>query len=108
MYKGLREDKEPTEVKREESLGNEIRRGKRVLRLSNLDAVLARGGITKADLIAYYRDVAPVLVPHLRRRPFTMKRYPDGWQGKHFFQKDAPSHISWIKISSTARPQRHP
>ena len=38
-----------------------------------------------------------MLVPHLRNRPFTMKRYPDGWQGKHFFQKDAPSHMpDWI------------
>jgi len=37
-------------------------------------------------------------VPHLRDRPFTMKRYPDGWQGKHFFQKDAPKHMpEWIK-----------
>ena len=34
-----------------------------------------------------------MLVPHLRKRPFTMKRYPDGWQGKRFFQKEAPSHI---------------
>ena len=42
--------------------------------------------------------IAPVLVPHLRDRPFTMKRYPDGWQGKHFFQKDAPAHMpDWIR-----------
>ena len=40
----------------------------------------------------------PLLVPHLRDRPFTMKRYPDGWQGKLFFQKDAPSHMpDWIR-----------
>jgi bifunctional non-homologous end joining protein LigD len=55
-------------------------------------------GITKGDLLAYYRDVAPVLVPHLRNRPFTMKRYPDGAYGKFFFQKDAPTHMpDWIK-----------
>jgi bifunctional non-homologous end joining protein LigD len=111
VYKGLREDKEPTEVKREEPLGNEIRRGKQILRLSNLEKPFwPEEGITKGDLIAYYRDVAPVLVPHLRRRPFTMKRYPDGWQGKHFFQKDAPSHMpSWIKTfeyRSTSRATR--
>ena len=110
VYKGLREDKEPTEVKREESLGNEIRRGKRVLRLSNLDKPFwPEEGITKGDLIAYYRDVAPVLVPHLRRRPFTMKRYPDGWQGKHFFQKDALAYALWIKTfeyRSTSRATR--
>ena len=82
------------EVRREEPLPTEIRRGKRVLELSNLDKPFwPEEGITKGDLIAYYRDVAPVLVPHLRGRPFTMKRYPDGWQGKHFFQKDAPSHM---------------
>ena len=38
-----------------------------------------------------------MLVPHLKNRPFTMKRYPDGIEGKHFFQKDAPKHMpDWI------------
>ena len=76
----------------------EIRRGRRVLRLSNLDKPFwPEEGITKGDLLAYYRDVAEALVPHLRKRPFTMKRYPDGWQGKSFFQKQAPSHMpDWI------------
>jgi bifunctional non-homologous end joining protein LigD len=69
------------------------------LRVSNLDKPFwPEEGITKGDLIAYYRDVAEVLVPHLRGRPFTMKRYPDGWQGKSFFQKNAPSHMpDWIE-----------
>ena len=87
------------EVRREEPLPEpRSRKGKRVLKLSNLDKLFwPEEGITKGDLLAYYRDVAPVLVPHLRDRPFTMKRYPDGWQGKHFFQKDAPSHMpDWI------------
>jgi bifunctional non-homologous end joining protein LigD len=76
----------------------EIRRGRRTLRLSNLDKPFwPEEGITKGELLAYYRDVAEVLVPHLRKRPFTMKRYPDGWQGKSFFQKQAPSHMpEWI------------
>ena len=57
-------------------------------------------GITKGELISYYLDVAPALVEHLRARPFTMKRYPDGIDGKHFFQKDAPSHMpEWITRS---------
>ena len=111
VYKGLREDKDPAEVRREEPLGAEIRRGKRVLELSNLDKPFwPDEGITKGDLIAYYRGVAPVLVPHLHGRPFTMKRYPDGWQGNHFFQKDAPSHTpAWIprfKYRSTSRATR--
>ncbi len=98
VYKGLREDKAPEEVRREEPIGPEVRAGGRVLKLSNLDKVFwPEEGITKGDLLAYYRAIAPVLVPHLRERPFTMRRYPDGWQGNAFFQKDAPVHMpDWI------------
>lgn len=102
-YQGLREDKRPEQVRREhEPIGSEVSRGKRVLKLSNLDKPFwPEEGITKGDLLTYYRDIAPVLVPHLRDRPFTMKRYPDGAFGKFFFQKDAPSHMpDWI-------PTRH-
>ncbi len=72
-----------------------------MLKLSNLDKPFwPEEGITKGDLLAYYRDVAPVLVPHVRDRPFTMKRYPDGWKGKFFFQKDAPKHMpEWIRTA---------
>jgi len=115
-YQGLREDKAAEDVVPEEPaavLPTEIRKGGRVLRLSNLDKPFwAEEGITKGDLIAYYRDVAPVLVPHLRERPFTMRRYPDGWQGKSFFQKDAPSHMpDWIptarmQVSTRERPPK--
>ena len=95
---------------REEPLPGEIRKGKRTLKLSNLDKVFwPDEGITKGDLIAYYRGGAGAR-PHLRDRPFTMKRYPDGWQGKHFFQKDAPSHMpEWIptfSYRSTSRQTR--
>jgi bifunctional non-homologous end joining protein LigD len=99
VYLGLREDKEAEEVQRErEAISPEIRKGKRVLKLSNLDKPFwPEEGITKGDLLAYYRDVAPAIVPHLKDRPFTMKRYPDGWKGKFFFQKDAPKHMpDWI------------
>ena len=99
VYEGLREDKEADEVQRERvAVGPEVKKGKRLLKLSNLDKPFwPEEGITKGDLLTYYRDVAPVLVPHLRDRPFTMKRYPDGWQGKFFFQKDAPKHMpDWI------------
>ena len=76
-----------------------IRRGRRELRLSNLDKPFwPDEGITKGDLLAYYQAVSPVLLPHLRGRPFTMRRYPDGAYGKAFFQKDAPKHMpEWIK-----------
>jgi bifunctional non-homologous end joining protein LigD len=110
-YKGLREDKSATEVRRELPVETEVTRGRRTLRLSNLDKVFwPEEGITKGDLISYYREVAPVLVPHLKDRPFTMKRYPDGLQGDHFFQKDAPSHMpDWIPAfpyRSTSRETR--
>src|SRR6478672_9948818 len=97
-FQGLREDKPAREVHREEALPTELRVGKRTLKLSNLDKVFfPDDGLTKGDLLAYYRAVAPVLLPHLKDRPFTMKRYPDGIAGGHFFQKDAPMHMpDWI------------
>ena len=97
-YLGLRDDKSAAEVRLEEPLPDELRKGSRVLKLSNLDKLFwPDEGITKGDLLAYYRAIAPVVVPHLKDRPFTMKRYPDGWQGKHFFQKDAPKGMpEWI------------
>ncbi|MBD0290377.1 MAG: DNA ligase, partial [Thermoleophilia bacterium] len=110
-YQGLREDKAPADVRREAPVETEIRRGARALRLSNLDKVFwPEELITKGDLVAYYREVAPVLVPHLRDRPFTMKRYPDGIEGEHFFQKNAPAHLpDWIETReylSTSRETR--
>ena len=118
-FLGMRDDKRPEEVRREvpeadaspEPMPSELRKGKRVLKLSNLDKLFwPEEGISKGDLLAYYRAVAPVLVPHLKDRPFTMKRYPDGWQGGHFFQKDAPKHMpDWIATAayrSTSRESR--
>src|ERR671924_1526863 len=71
----------------------------RTVNLSSPDRVLfPDDGITKGDLFAYYERVAPTLVPHLRDRPFTMKRYPHGITGEVFFQKQAPKHLpSWIR-----------
>ena len=106
-FQGLRDDKAAREVHREEPEPE----GR--VKLSNLDKVFfADEGITKGDLIEYYRAVAPVLVPHLRNRPFTMRRYPDGAYGKAFFQKDAPSHMpEWIarfhvEVSTRESPRR--
>jgi bifunctional non-homologous end joining protein LigD len=103
-YQGLREDKSPDEVRREQPIAGEIRRGNRTLKLSNLDKPFWQDeGITKGDLLAYYEAVGPVLVPHLKDRPFTLRRYPDGAYGKAFFQKDAPKGMpEWIP---TARIQ---
>jgi bifunctional non-homologous end joining protein LigD len=67
--------------------------------LTSADRVLfPDDGITKGDLFAYYDAVAPALLPHLRRRPFTMKRYREGVAGQSFFQKQAPKGMpSWIR-----------
>jgi bifunctional non-homologous end joining protein LigD len=69
------------------------------VRLTNPDRVLfPDDGITKSDLFGYYETIAPVLVPHLRNRPFTMKRYREGISGKGFFQKQAPKGMpAWIR-----------
>jgi bifunctional non-homologous end joining protein LigD len=95
---------------REPSVPSEIRRGKRMVRLSNLDKPYwPEQRIMKGDLLRYYRDVAPTLLPHIRDRPFTMKRYPDGWQGKPFFRKDvtnyAPAWVKRVTVSVTTREQ---
>ena len=99
-YVRLRDDRAAPDVRRERAgLPATMKVRGRELRFSNLDKPFwPEEGITKGDLIAYYHDVAEVLVPHLKGRPFTMKRYPDGWQGKNFFQKNAPSHMpEWIE-----------
>ncbi len=112
-YKGLREDKPAEEVRRELPIADRITKGSRELKLSNLDKVFFPvEGITKGDLLEYYRAVAPTLLPHLRDRPFTMVRWPDGIEADRFFQKDAPSHMpEWIptfrtQVSTREAPRR--
>jgi bifunctional non-homologous end joining protein LigD len=97
-YQGIREDKSAGEVTAPQPIEDVVRDGKRELRLSNLDKPFwPEEGITKGDLLRYYRAVASVLLPHLKDRPFTMRRYPEGAYGEAFFQKDAPKHMpDWI------------
>jgi len=70
----------------------------RELRLSNLNKTFwPDEGYTKGDLIAYYLNVAELIVPHLAERPLTMKRMPDGIDGEAFYEKSAPSHVpDWL------------
>ena len=72
--------------------------GKRI-KLTNLEKVLfPEDGYTKADLIRYYTEVSPYLVPWLRDRPLTLKPFPDGIHGTHFYQKNKPPFTpEWIK-----------
>ncbi|MGO8960154.1 MAG: non-homologous end-joining DNA ligase [Streptosporangiaceae bacterium] len=77
----------------------------RKLVLSNLDKVLyPEAGFTKAQVIDYYQRIAPVLVPHIDGRPVTIKRCPDGVDGKFFFQKNAPAHPGWVPAAEIASP----
>ena len=71
----------------------------RTVPFSNLGkAYWPADGYTKGDLIDYYRAVAPWMLPYLRERPMVLTRFPDGIDGKSFYQKDAPEHApSWIR-----------
>lgn len=76
-----------------------VRAGGRDVRLTNLGKVFwPELGLTKRDLLQYYADVAPLLLPHIADRPMVMKRYPDGATGEPFFMKRAPSpRPAWIR-----------
>ncbi len=80
----------------------EVAIGDKTLSLSNLDKVLyPRVGFTKGQVIDYYTRIAPVLLPHLRDRPLTFKRYPNGVEDKFFYEKRCPSHApDWVEKAS--------
>jgi bifunctional non-homologous end joining protein LigD len=71
----------------------------RRLSLSNLDKVMyPEVGFTKGQVIDYYTRIAPALLPHLRDRPLTLKRYPNGVEGQYFYEKQCPSHgPDWVR-----------
>jgi bifunctional non-homologous end joining protein LigD len=71
------------------------------LSLSNLDKVLyPEAGFAKGHVIDYYTRVSPVLLPHLRGRPLTLKRYPNGVDAGHFYEKQCPSHRpEWVETT---------
>jgi bifunctional non-homologous end joining protein LigD len=117
VYKGLREDKPPEQVRLEEPMTKapyevvhetkraaEIEVQGRTLKLTNREKVMyPRSGFTKGDLIDYYAAIAPVLLPHLAGRPLTLKRYPDGVEGKYFYEKRCPPHRpDWVRTAAIA------
>ena len=73
----------------------------KTLKLSNLDKVLYPAfGFTKAQVIDYFVRIAPVLLPHLKDRPLTMKRYPEGVNGMFFYEKNCPKHRpEWVQTA---------
>ncbi|HUR61206.1 MAG TPA: non-homologous end-joining DNA ligase [Candidatus Thermoplasmatota archaeon] len=79
----------------------EVRVGSHSLALSNLDKVMyPQTGFTKADVIDYYARVAPAILPHLKDRPLTLKRYPDGVEAPFFYQKECPPHPKWVDTTT--------
>jgi bifunctional non-homologous end joining protein LigD len=78
----------------------------RRLKLTNLDKVLyPEVGFTKAEVIDYYTRIAPVLLPHVVGRPVTLRRYPNGVEGKSFFEKNVPSHApEWVRTVRVETP----
>lgn len=87
VYLGLRNDKGPVEVRREEG----------VTFTNTKKLYYPEDGFTKGDLLAYYEAVAELLVPHLKDRPLSLKRYPNGIHSQFFFQKNTPeSYPSWL------------
>lgn len=79
-----------------------VRAGRRNVRVTNLTKVFfPESGITKGELIQYYSDIAPILIPHLRDRAMVMKRYPNGIEEEHFFMKRTPSGAPpWVECCS--------
>jgi bifunctional non-homologous end joining protein LigD len=77
----------------------------RRLSLSNLDKVMYPAvGFTKGQVIDYYTRVAPAVLPHLRDRPLTLKRYPNGVEGQFFYEKRCPSHApEWVRRETVGK-----
>jgi bifunctional non-homologous end joining protein LigD len=73
-----------------------------VLSLSNLTKVMyPRTGFTKGQVVDYYTRIAPYVLPHLRGRPLTLKRYPDGVDGEYFYEKQCPAHRpDWVRTAA--------
>ncbi|HEX3685038.1 MAG TPA: DNA ligase D [Bryobacteraceae bacterium] len=131
VFVGLRDDKDPAEVVEEEAVeptpaGSEdsgsaapdedldlsgrevtVAIGGHRLKFTNLDKVLfPKDGWKKRDLLDYYNRVSPWLLPHLRDRPLSMKRYPNGIAAEYFFQKNATHFPDWLRCEPIV--EHHP
>jgi bifunctional non-homologous end joining protein LigD len=77
--------------------------GGREIPVTNLDKPLYADGTTKRDVLEYAAAIAPVLVPHLRGRALTLRRFPDGTAGEAFFEKRVPPHApAWVATAPVA------
>ena len=111
VYVGLRLDVNPAQIGREMAMDGLLPADKKevsltigghALKFTNLDKIyFPEDGYTKRDLLNYYDAVAPLLVPHLKDRLLSLKRYPNGIRGEYFFQKNTPeSYPAWLKTES--------
>lgn len=80
----------------------------REVKLTNLQKVLwPEDKLTKAHLIRYYHEIAPVLLPHIRNRLLVMKRYPDGIHGEAFYQKECPAYApDWVETYAVSHSRK--
>ncbi|MBK1898153.1 DNA ligase D [Chryseobacterium paridis] len=118
VFVAIREDKEPEEIndstiiksremkakipsKKAENSEKEITLDKHKVKLTNQDKIyFPKDGITKGDVIEYYQSVATYILPHLKNRPLSLNRFPNGIDEQGFYQKDANDHIpEWIKTT---------
>ena len=85
-----------------------VKIGNKKLSLSNIDKILyPESGFTKGQVVDFYSRVAPYILPHIANRPITLKRYPNGIKGEHFYEKNAPSFTpAWIKTYPIQRSSR--
>jgi bifunctional non-homologous end joining protein LigD len=115
IFLGLREDKDPRQVRREKEVLSlealelskfEVHEEEREtlkiqgqqVTLSNLNKPYwPKEGYTKGDMIRYYQEIAPSILPYLYNRPISLHRFPDGIEGKSFFQKDFDHTPDWVK-----------
>jgi bifunctional non-homologous end joining protein LigD len=79
----------------------------REVSVSNLDKVyFPETGFTKGEVIGFYSSIAETILPHLRDRPLTLKRYPEGITGSHFYEKNAPRHKpDWVETFAVPRTE---
>ena len=86
--------------------GTEVEIDGRVVKLSNLDKVLwPEAGLTKGKMIDYYVRVAPVILPHLRRRPVTLRRFPDGVHRINWYETRCPPRPPWLPVVTVHMPR---
>jgi bifunctional non-homologous end joining protein LigD len=112
VFVGLREDKSAAEVRREVPEPVGVMLQNRAVRLTNLDKIYwPNDGFRKGDMIEYYRQMAGVILPYLRDRPLSLRRHPNGIEGKSFFQKDVsaqppPDWVRTVRLTSDSGPQK--